>query len=98
MQYLNEIILILTPILTSVLGWIAGKLKRNNDFLFELQSSIDMLSERNTKLLHELVEVKSLNQELMVRINQLKIEIEQLRRDSGLPVSKSECIHKEQLV
>lgn len=48
-----------TGFLGAVVTWFVTKRKRNNDFLAELQKSIDMLSKEYTKVLGENVQLKS---------------------------------------
>ena len=40
---------VLLPTVTGTIGWLAGRRKQKNDFLAEMQSSIDLLSEKNCK-------------------------------------------------
>lgn len=63
----------LTPI-AGVASYFAGKKTRKNDFLQQLQSSIDMLVEKNNTLLQELITVKGQNAELKVGMNKLSLE------------------------
>lgn len=69
--------------LTGLVGWWAGKRKRNNDFLTDLQGSVNMLAEENAKLLKELVDVRKDNVILMSNQEQMKIEIEALRKENA---------------
>ena len=77
---------LLAPI-TGVASYIAGRRKRDNDFLQQLQSSIDLLSKENKELLSEIVEVKRKNAELecaqirtTIRQNELIHENNQLKK------------------
>jgi predicted nuclease with TOPRIM domain len=63
----------LTPI-ASVASYFAGKKTRKNDFLQQLQSSIDMLVGKNNILLQELITVKGQNAELKVGMSKLSLE------------------------
>lgn len=65
-----------------VVGWLVGKRKQNNDFLADLQGSVSMLTEENAKLLKELVDVRKDNMILMSNQEQMKVEIEALRREN----------------
>ncbi len=78
--------LLLTP-LTGIASYIAGRRRRDNDFLQQLQSSIDLLSKENKELLIEIVEVKRKNAELestqarmSIRQNELVHENNQLKK------------------
>ena len=81
------------PLFTAAVGWIVGSRKRRNDFLKDLQASIDLLSSENRKLLaditavnSEIVAVRKENEELKASVDrlctensQLKDEVRQLR-------------------
>jgi len=62
-----------TPVVGVITYW-AGKKKRKNDFLKDLQASIDMLSQKNNELLKELLSVKEINVELAIQVQHLKHE------------------------
>ncbi len=47
--------------LTGIATWFVSKRKRNNDFLSDLQGSINSLSDNYTQTLNELVQVKMQN-------------------------------------
>ena len=81
------------PLFTAVVGWIVGSRKRRNDFLKDLQASINLLSAENKRLLEEItnanaeiVTVRKENEELKASVDrlctensQLKDEVRQLR-------------------
>lgn len=67
---------------TGVAGWLVGRKKQANDFLSDLQGSINMLTEENAKLLKELVAVRRENATLMTNQEEMKIEIEALRKEN----------------
>ena len=93
MEALTFIGTYIIPLLTAVIGWIVGSRKRKNDFLKDLQASIDLLSSENRKLLaditavnSEIVAVRKENEELKASVDrlctensQLKDEVRQLR-------------------
>ena len=93
METLTFIGTYIIPLFTATVGWIVGSRKRKNDFLKDLQASIDLLSSENRKLLaditavnSEIVAVRKENEELKASVNrlctensQLKDEIRQLR-------------------
>ena len=69
----------------SAVTWLVSRRKRNNDFLGELQNSINVLSENYTKTLDELVTVKKQNAELLVQVSKLQSEVAELKKEnSGL--------------
>ncbi len=81
------------PAVTAAAGWIVGSRKRRNDFLKDLQASIDLLSSENRRLLSditavntEIVAVRRENEELKASVDrlcaknaQLKDEVRQLK-------------------
>ena len=81
------------PLFTAAVGWLVGSRKRKNDFLKDLQASIDLLSSENRKLLaditavnSEIVAVRKEHAELKASVDrlctensQLKVEVRQLR-------------------
>lgn len=93
MEMLTFIGTYIIPLFTAAVGWLVGSRKRKNDFLKDLQASIDLLSSENRKLLaditavnSEIVAVRKENEELKASVDrlctensQLKDEIRQLR-------------------
>ena len=93
METLTFIGTYIIPLFTAAIGWIVGSRKRRNDFLKDLQASIDLLSSENRKLLaditavnSEIVAVRKENEELKASVDrlctensQLKDEVRQLR-------------------
>ena len=74
----------------SVFTWIFSRRKQNNDFLKELQSSINLLSGENKKILEENIQLRRENidlkanqEEMLVRIDRLTKEVERLRKTIG---------------
>ncbi len=76
--------LLLAPF-TGIVSYLVGKRQRNNDFLNQLQASINMLVEENTKLLAENVELRTKVAALQVAQNKLLCEIKNLRKDLKKP-------------
>lgn len=93
METLTFIGTYIIPLFTAVVGWIVGSRKRRNDFLKDLQASINLLSAENKRLLEEItsanveiVTVRKENEELKASVDrlcaensQLKDEVRQLR-------------------
>ena len=80
---------IITTILVPCLGtgfastaitWWVSRRKRNNDFLAEMQKSIDLLSEQYNKVLQENVELSLRNAELLKNQHQMGIKIDALNK------------------
>lgn len=76
----------LIPLITALAGWIAGSRQRKNNFLQDLQASINLLSAENKKLLadltsvnKEIVNVRKENEELKASIDRLCTENAQLK-------------------
>lgn len=79
MDWINLISLLLSPA-TGVIGWLAGKRKRNNEFLHEMQESINMLAAKNNDLMEELIKVKTQNAQLIVEVEHMRAENRKLNR------------------
>lgn len=93
METLTFIGTYIIPLFTAAVGWIVGSRKRKNDFLKDLQASINLLSAENKRLLEEIttanseiVAVRKENEELKASVDrlcaensQLKDEVRQLR-------------------
>lgn len=71
----------ITPVLTGVVGWLGGQRKKRNDFLGDLQESIDMLVEKNKELYGEVIQLRTENKELYGEVSQLRLENKELRAD-----------------
>lgn len=61
---------VLTPI-ASVFTWIVSRSKQKNDFLKELQSSINLLASENKKLMLEVLALRKENVELRSEVEEL---------------------------
>ena len=61
---------LIVPI-SSVASYFAGRKKANNDFLHNMQASINLLAEENKKLMKEVVELRKENGKLRVEIEEL---------------------------
>lgn len=72
----------IVPIVTGVVGWLAGKRKRNNDFLNDLQASVNLLSEENKNLLAEVVELRKENAALLINQGIMQNEMSKLREEN----------------
>ena len=87
------------PLVSAAVGWIVGSRKRRNDFLQDLQASIDLLSSENRRLLAditavnaEIVAVRKENEELKASVDRLcsenallQEEVRQLREQIKRP-------------
>jgi len=68
---------LLAPV-TGVVSWIAASRKRKNDFLTDLQASIDLLSAKNKELINEVVNLRGEVVQLKSENTALRREIEEL--------------------
>lgn len=69
---------VLAPI-TGAVGWLAASRKRRNDFLNDLQSSINLLAAENKRLITEVVELRRENVQLRVEVEELNRKLENVR-------------------
>lgn len=73
---------IIFPPVCAAIGWMAGSQKRKNDFLRDLQNSVNMLTDENARLLKELIAMRNENATLIANQDQMKIEIGVLRLEN----------------
>ena len=72
----------LVPIVTAAAGWLAGKRKRRNDFLKNMQDSIDILSMENKRLIEDLTNVNREVVALRRENGELKYSVDQLCKEN----------------
>ena len=75
---------ILIAPLTALTAWFAGKRKRSNDFLNEMQKSINKLVAENTKLLDDVLTVKKQNIELLIQNEAMRQKLTTLEQQNAL--------------
>ena len=78
MDILTTILPFVVSIGTFIAGLFMGKRKRNNDFLCELQTSIDLLSAKNKDLVHEVINLRGEVVQLKSENAALRKEVEEL--------------------
>lgn len=83
-----------TGSLTSLATWMVSRRKRNNDFLGELQNSINVLTDNYTKTLNELVIVKKQNADLLVQVSELQEQLEKLKQENTQLLNKLNELRK----
>jgi len=83
---------VVTPILTTIAGYFAGRRKRNNDFLSDLQKSIDMLAEKNTMLMKDVLDLRTENANLSIQVRMLTRQNEELRKELEVLNAKLENV------
>lgn len=69
--------------LTGIVGWIVGRKKQNNDFISDLQDSINLLAGKNSDLLQEVVKLRQQNAELLSNQSDMKAEMAALRNENA---------------
>ena len=72
----------LIPLITAAAGWLAGKRKRRNDFLKNMQESIDILSMENKRLIEDLTTVNREVVALRKENGELKYSVDQLCKEN----------------
>lgn len=97
------------PIITGVCGFFAGRRKKDNDFLGELQKSIDLLSAKNTEQIDEIIKLRSQvvtlreenleltkSQERLLKENaDLRAEVAHLRDENAKQSERIEQLQKQ---
>jgi len=78
---LTEVVNVALPVVTGAIGWLAGRRKQKNDFLAEMQSSIDLLSEKNKLFVGEMVQLREENLKLCGEVALLREENRALRSE-----------------
>ncbi len=74
---------VLPPAVAGVLGFVTGRRKRRNDFLSDLQSSIDKLSQKNSEQMARILELNDTVIALRRENAELKNEVAALRKEDG---------------
>ena len=69
---------LLTPI-TAVVGWFAGRRARNNDMLNRMQETIDMLVDKNSKLIEQMTQLREENSQLKTQLIAVRNENAELK-------------------
>ncbi len=83
MEWALAILTLVLPVVSSAVTWTVSKRKRNNDFLGNLQGSIDLLSVKYTESLNELAIVRKENLELRTLQQQMIIEVAGLKKENA---------------
>lgn len=83
MDWILGILTLVLPVTTGAVSYMLGKKKRNNDFLNDLQGSIDLLTTNYIKALNELTELRSENLELRTMQNKMLIEMKALKSENA---------------
>ena len=94
-QTLSTLISYAAPALTAAAGWLAGKRKRRNDFLKNMQDSIDILSLENKRLLEDLTTVNREVVALRKENGELKYSVDQLCRENAQLKTEVQDLRKQ---
>ncbi|MCL2651898.1 MAG: hypothetical protein FWD60_12880 [Candidatus Azobacteroides sp.] len=84
----SDVANVLMTAIAGAVGWFIGLKKQRNDFLSALQSSIDLLSEKNRQLVEEVV----LSREENARV---RSEVVKLREENKALRSEIETLNKK---
>ena len=85
----------LVPMITAAAGWLAGKRKRRNDFLKNMQESIDILSLENKRLIEDLTIVNREVVALRKENGELKTSIDQLCKENAQLKTEVQDLRKQ---
>ncbi len=98
-SWLSDLLAFALPsgFLGAAVSWAVGRRKRNNDFLAEMQRSIDLLSEKYNQVLQENVSLRQekaewqVTQEVLVaKVDRLTREVKMLRKNIDLKTQNNE--------
>ena len=73
----------LLPVVTGVAGFLGGRRKRRNDFLADLQRSIDALSAKNTEQMGTIISLNDTVVKLRRENAEMRGEVAALRRENS---------------
>ena len=80
MDWVTILGFIIAPI-SSVISWIVGRRKSKNDFLHEMQASIDLLVEKNKILVEEITALRLENSALRYDVQRLATENKKMSKE-----------------
>lgn len=80
MDWIQVLGYIIAPI-SSVIAWLAGRKKSKNDFLQEMQASIDLLVEKNKELVAEVTALRLENSGLRYDVQRLATENSKMSKE-----------------
>jgi predicted RNase H-like nuclease (RuvC/YqgF family) len=77
---------IVVPAATAIVGWLAkakkdarDRKREDNEFLKNMQESINLLAEENKKLMQQVIELRKENAVLKAKIEELNIKLENVK-------------------
>lgn len=76
-----DIINVLTTTVAGLTGWFVGRKKQKNDFLNDLQASIDLLAAKNRELMEEVIKLREENAALRTEWESLDRKYKQVLKE-----------------
>ncbi len=83
------------PVLTGIASYFVGRKKRKNDFLAEMQRSIDLLSAKNAELIEDVVKLRTKNVELLAKQDDFRLLLDDLKLENKLLKTKVDNLTKK---
>lgn len=74
---------IVVGLITSLAGWLVGRRQKNNNFLGELQDSINALATKNAEQMNEILKLREEIVELRTENLEQTKELERMRRENS---------------
>jgi len=74
-----DIVNLITPFLGGAVGWFVGRKRQKNDFLNELQASVDLLAGKNKQLIEEVVKLREENAEFRYNLDELTRKLQNVK-------------------
>jgi regulator of replication initiation timing len=75
----TDILPYLVSAITGAAGWFGGQRKQKNDFLRDLQESINLLSDENKKLMQEVISLRKENLSLRSEVEELNARLQNVK-------------------
>ncbi len=83
------------PAITGIFTYFLGRKKRKNDFLAEMQRSIDLLSAKNAELIEDVVKLRGKNVELLAKQDDFRLLLDDLKLENKLLKTKVDNLTKK---
>ncbi|MEG1499388.1 MAG: hypothetical protein RRX93_07810 [Bacteroidales bacterium] len=94
MDWTTILLSLFTP-LSGIVGWFAGSHKRRNDFISDLQDSIDLLTQKYTDTLNRLTLAQEENQKFQTGQAEMLGELREVRKENAALKASLEEIKRE---
>lgn len=79
---------VLLPVATGIAGWLVGRRRRDNNFLGDLQGSVNMLTEKNSDLVEQVIKLRD-------QIVDLRTENLELRKRQEVLIAENGALKQE---